>query len=146
MPFPGGFYLRISITLHDQALNNQTGRLANKTSSFKDWSNFLKKYNESLMDPETLRYWEQKTKSEITDFKIAEDFIAKEERTMEKSFSEEETEFLIQELSRQSKATVEEVLLTLIAKGVKQSFEVEKFWLEAEGHGREIVDETIRCY
>lgn len=37
-------------TLHDQALNNQTGRLAHKTSSFKDWSNFLKKYNESLMD------------------------------------------------------------------------------------------------
>lgn len=130
-------------TLHDQALNNQTGRLAHKTSSFKDWSNFLKKYNESLMDPETLRYWEQKTKSEITDFKIAGDFIAKEERTMEKSFSEEETEFLIQELSRQSKATVEEVLLSLIAKGLKQSFEVKNFWLEVEGHGREMVDETI---
>lgn len=62
---------------------------------------------------------------------------------MEKSFSEEETEFLIQELSRQSKATVEEVLLSLIAKGLKQSFEVKNFWLEAEGHGREMVDETI---
>jgi non-ribosomal peptide synthase protein (TIGR01720 family) len=130
-------------TLHDQALNNQTGKLAYKTSSFKDWSNFLKKYNESLMDPETLRYWEQKTKSEITDFKIAEAFIAKEERTMEKSFSEEETEILIQELSRQSKATVEEVLLSLIAKSLKKSFEVKDFWMEVEGHGREMADETM---
>lgn len=129
--------------LHDQALNNQKGKLAYKTSSFKDWSNFLKKYNETLMDPETLRYWEQKTKSEITDFMIGEDFIATQERTVEKSFGEEETEFLIQELTGQSKATVEEVLLSLIAKSLNQSFEVKKFWIEVEAHGREMVDETM---
>ncbi|MFE4428490.1 amino acid adenylation domain-containing protein [Peribacillus butanolivorans] len=129
--------------LHDQVLNNQTGKLATKTSSFKDWSNFLKKYNETLMDSKTIRYWEQKIKNKIADFKIIKDFIAKEERTIEKSFSEEETEFLIHELTSQSKATIEEVLLSLIAKSVNQSFEVENFWIEVEGHGREIVDETI---
>ena len=82
-------------------------------------------------------------KSQLSDFNLLDDLIENEEKTIEISFSEEETEYLIHELANQSKATVEEILLSVIAKSMSQSYGVNKIWIEVEGHGREIVDETI---
>jgi amino acid adenylation domain-containing protein/non-ribosomal peptide synthase protein (TIGR01720 family) len=129
--------------LHDRVLNNQPTNLPPRTSSYKDWSNYLKKYIHSVLAQDTINYWTNKLNSNVSPFRLVDHMTEKTEKTRELIFSEDETTFFVQELTSQSKASVEEVLLTLVAKSMGQAFDVRRFWIEVEGHGREIVDDTI---
>ncbi|MFP8641746.1 amino acid adenylation domain-containing protein [Priestia aryabhattai] len=129
--------------LHNQLLNDKVGKLPTQTSSFKDWSNFLRKYDKFHLNPKTIHYWKEKTNSEISEFKLTESFVSKDEITVEKSFDKNETDLLVLKLTGQSKATIEEVLLSFIVSGLNRSFEINDFWIEIEGHGREMLDETV---
>ncbi|MFC0562218.1 non-ribosomal peptide synthetase [Halalkalibacter alkalisediminis] len=129
--------------LHDRVLNNQPTNLPPRTSSYKDWSIYLKKYIRSVLAQDTINYWTNKLNSNVSPFRLVDHMTEKREKTREIIFSEDDTTFFIQELTSQSKASVEEVLLTLVAKSMGQAFDVRRFWIEVEGHGREMVDDTI---
>ncbi|MBD8033050.1 non-ribosomal peptide synthetase [Solibacillus merdavium] len=129
-------------TLFDHMTENHTIALPTQTSSYKDWSIFLNNYSKKI-EKDIIYYWKNAIESKGNEALLKTHLTEDSETLVEKSFSKELTNQFLRILMDDSKSTVEEILLALIKQSVNEVFNIDRLWINVEGHGREIVNEFI---
>jgi len=129
-------------TLFDNLTENTAITLPAQTSSYKDWSKFLNDYSKKI-EKNIVYHWENTTKNKGDEERLKIHLTEDNEKVVEKTFSKELTNQFLKVLMEDAKSTAEEILLALINQSVNQVFEIDRLWMNVEGHGREIVDEFI---
>lgn len=127
------------------ALGN-TPVLAQKTSSFKHWSQKLAEYSQSEILVSEQAYWLQQA-SQTT---IPLDYVASlQENTVEStsvvsaSLSQEHTAILVGEIPSKLKVSVKDALITALVTVVQHWHNEEEVLIDIEGHGREDLFENV---
>jgi amino acid adenylation domain-containing protein/non-ribosomal peptide synthase protein (TIGR01720 family) len=127
-------------TLFDHMAEDHSISLPAQTSSYIDWSNFLNDYSKKI-EKNIINYWKNKTENRGNDELLKH--LKDSETIVEKSFPKELTNQFLKGLMDESKSTIEEILLALIKQSVNEVFDIDRLWINVEGHGREIVNEFI---
>lgn len=112
--------------------------LPSKTSSYKEWSEHLKKYIMTF-SPTKLEYWKECDNVETSHAKPNKYHWSK----IENSLNENDTEKLLHNFNN-TNLEQDEILLIALGLALKDIYNTEeKFVIEVEGHGREEIFEDI---
>ncbi len=125
-------------TAYRQALSGQVVKLPEKTDSFKYWAEKIQSYANSDKLSEETTYWLSAQSDSCP--KLPQDFEAsdnlhKNSRTITGRFSRQETQKLLG--STADTMAIKDILLTALARTLKQWHGMNKTRIMLEGHGRE---------
>jgi non-ribosomal peptide synthase protein (TIGR01720 family) len=133
-------------TLYNQYKKGETLNLPLKTDSFKLWSEKLSEYSNSELFLEEKSYWKGIDSMEVSeikkDFEVEENFI-KDTGSVAFSLSKEETNALLTKVNEPFKTEINDILLTGLGMGIRETFGSEKVLVAMEGHGREEIIDGI---
>lgn len=122
--------------------NNEEISLMNKTTSYKEWSNSLKKYAVSNKLLDEYSYWND-VNSNIDNIFNLKDVVNSEENsiTIEKVLDKNNTSLLLKTAGNKLNTEINDLLLAALYKTFKTEFNIDKVAITLEGHGREdIID------
>lgn len=141
-----GIILNDIETLYNQYLNNESYKLANKTSSIKEWSEEIYQYSNSSEFLQEKEYWKKVQNRKLKDFPY--DFncnsnIVKDSKVIEFSLSEEETTTLIKQANTVLKCDIVDILLSTLATSLYRVSGNKENSIMFEGHGREELFDDI---
>ena len=120
-------------------------KLEPKTSSFKDWSEFLYQHAKSSALNQERVYWENIVSQDTYQFE-KKSHIEKEtyqERLVSFSLDEKTTQSLLSNCAEQYHAKVNELLLTSLILAMSRMSNDNVFAIELESHGRESLDSQL---
>lgn len=129
-----------------QVLHDEEIKFANKTNSFKDWSDGLAVYANSRELLNEIEYW---IKLEETDVKpLPKDKAVQERRSGDNGYiqinlTERETETLLKQVNSAYNTEVNDILLTALGLTIKEWTREGRVLVNLEGHGRERIIKDI---
>lgn len=140
-----GFSWRIILedfnTAIQQLNNNDTILLPLKTSSFKEWSKYLRKYREDLCSEEE-EYWNEVISKKIlflSDKNKSSDTI-KSSNIISDELNERDTKSLIEKSNKIYGMTLEEMIIVALSLIIKESTLEKDLVIEIENHGRKEIN------
>ena len=117
-----------------------------KTSSFKDWEEALRKYGQREKVRKTLTYWKQSEEA-LRQMKkpVLRDGYSKEEsiNIVTVKLDKENTEKLLHKSNQAYNTQINDLLLTAFAGSICRWGGAKESVINLEGHGREDIDEEI---
>ena len=133
--------------LFDQYTSNQELVLPSKTDSYKFWTDKLLDYSKSQTLLSELEYWEKIESSNVPlieyDYPSNYGGQLEDENILLTEFSQDLTSYLISKINTVFNTSLEDLLVTAIAIGVKNTFDINKTLISMEGHGREFIDGNV---
>jgi len=129
-----------------QVLHDEEIKFANKTNSFKDWSDGLAVYANSRELLNEIEYW---IKLEETVVKpLPKDKAVQERRSGDNGYiqinlTERETETLLKQVNSAYNTEVNDILLTALGLTIKEWTREGRVLVNLEGHGRERIIKDI---
>uniref|UniRef100_UPI0039C6927E amino acid adenylation domain-containing protein n=1 Tax=Nodularia chucula TaxID=3093667 RepID=UPI0039C6927E len=133
-------------TAHQQICQNKAIQLPPKTTSVKQWSNYLQKYAQLPALGLELEYWltieQQLVKPIPLDFRY-ENNLEASACTLTVSLTEEETQVLLQQVPAVYQTQINDVLLTALVQTFSQWTGETSLLIDLEGHGREELFEDV---
>ncbi|MCP4157118.1 MAG: amino acid adenylation domain-containing protein, partial [bacterium] len=133
-------------TLYNQYQQSQTLSLPLKTDSFKEWASRLKEYADSDEFLKTKNYWQEVVSTpapEIERDLDSEDNLEQDTRTLAFTLDREETRTLLTSANEAFRTETNDLLLTALGLGVKQTWGTPMPAVSLEGHGRENILEDM---
>ncbi|MEB3219806.1 MAG: amino acid adenylation domain-containing protein [Nostocales cyanobacterium 94392] len=132
--------------IYQQLSQKQAIQLPLKTTSFKDWSEFLQDYAQSSQLQQELDYWLKGSFQDIS--RLPVDYpdgtnIEKYTDTVSVSLSVEETKALLQDVPATYHTQINDILLTALALAFTEWTGGYSLLVDLEGHGRESIDNDI---
>ena len=130
---------------YEQKERGEEVRFGEKTSSYKEWGEGLKRYAESEGVEKELEYWEKQLEGEGGEGEEegVENRVGETE-SITVGLSEEETRRLLQEVPEAYRTQINDVLLTALGRAMKRwRGEKNGVGVMLEGHGREDVVEGV---
>jgi amino acid adenylation domain-containing protein/non-ribosomal peptide synthase protein (TIGR01720 family) len=127
------------ISCYEQILSGKTITLPEKTNSFKLWSEKIHAYANSEKLRKEKSYWE--SLSNIALQTLPKDYDTKDNlykdlKTESFKLSQEYTNRLLKEVNHAYRTDIQDILITALAKGIKNLNGMEKIPLMLESHGR----------
>ncbi|NEQ80727.1 MAG: amino acid adenylation domain-containing protein [Moorea sp. SIO2I5] len=132
--------------IYQQLSQGQTVSLPPKTSSFKQWSEFLQEYAQSAELQQERDYWLKASCKSVSHLPMDHSGDANTvslARNISVSLSLEETTALLQEVPAVYKTEINDVLLTALVQTFAQWTGEDYLLLALEGHGREAIANDI---
>ncbi|UCH95917.1 MAG: amino acid adenylation domain-containing protein, partial [Candidatus Aminicenantes bacterium] len=135
-------------TLYNQYKQGKQLVLPSKTDSFKLWSEKLSAYADSKIFLKEKTYWQKIESAESPassipkDFDVADNYI-KDTGSLSFTLREEETGRLLTKVNETFRTEINDILLTALGMGIKETFGHERVLIVLEGHGREQILEDI---
>ncbi|NJL58677.1 MAG: hypothetical protein HC887_02545 [Desulfobacteraceae bacterium] len=131
-------------TAYNQALSGQAIKLPEKTDSFKHWAEKIRSYADSRKLHEETAYWLAAQSDSCP--KLPQDFeslgnLVKDSRIITRRLSRQETQELLG--STADTMTINDILLTALARTLKQWHGSNKTRIMMEGHGRESLFDDV---
>ncbi|MEW7278326.1 amino acid adenylation domain-containing protein, partial [Aquimarina sp. 2201CG1-2-11] len=129
----------------DDLINERTVKLAEKSSSFREWSTAIKEYANSHSVYAQLPYWE----STISDYQVIpvdkEGQVATQLDMVEykNTLDEEHTSLLLTEVHKSYATEINDILLSCLAQTINQWSSHTKILIGLEGHGREDIAKHV---
>ncbi|MCP5048319.1 MAG: non-ribosomal peptide synthetase, partial [bacterium] len=113
-----------------------------KSDSFKVWARELNQYSASKPFLKEIDYWKERERKAVSLTTIPKDFPVEENLTKDMSgfsfrLSEEETEQLLTGVNQAFGTEINDILLTALGLGVRETFGHRHLLIAQEGHGRE---------
>ena len=137
-------------TAYEQVRRGEQVRLAQKTTSFKEWAEALAEYAQSTSVQQQADYW---LAAAGTVSRLPRDFDTSPDETLEQSqesavnvvvkLDKAETRALLQEVPSTYHTEINDVLLTTLAQALCQWSEHSSVLIELEGHGREDISTEL---
>lgn len=132
--------------LLDGFCNDQVIDLGNKTSSYRQWYEALKKYGQSTSLISQIPYWQKAVdhyKSIPVDKESASPVKARDTRNLTVKLGQEQTKNLLQEVPRVYHTEINDMLLCALAKTISEWTKTSDVVIGMEGHGREHIATDI---
>ncbi|MCK4978973.1 MAG: non-ribosomal peptide synthetase, partial [Candidatus Delongbacteria bacterium] len=130
-------------TLYQQYKSRTKFSLPLKSTSFKLWSKKLNEYSQSDKLLKEKDYWHNIENIDISelpaDYKLEEESYLKDRLNLSFSLSKEETDLLLKEVNNVYNTEINDVLITGLGYGLKNTFGYDRILVSLEGHGREDV-------
>jgi non-ribosomal peptide synthase protein (TIGR01720 family) len=132
--------------LYQQILMGETPVLPPKTTSFKDWANFLQTHALSPEIQEEKGFWMEMLAD--VDGQLPNDYstgsnLEKDAASLTVSLTAAETEDLLREVPRAYHTEINDVLLTALGMALQEWAQTSKVLVELETHGREDISEQL---
>jgi amino acid adenylation domain-containing protein/non-ribosomal peptide synthase protein (TIGR01720 family) len=130
---------------YEQSRRGEEIRLGAKTTSYKRWAERLKDEAQSERSREEAKYWLAEGEKRVREFPVdhsGANTVASS-RSVVVSLNEEETTGLLQEVAREYKTQINEVLLSAVVKAISEWSGERTVLLEMEGHGREEIVKDV---
>jgi amino acid adenylation domain-containing protein/non-ribosomal peptide synthase protein (TIGR01720 family) len=134
------------LTVYQQIENQVPVSLPNKTTSFKEWSNYLIQFAHSEHIQAQLAYWKAvkgQRKLVIPVDRDAENNFEKDSAVVSKWLDEEETERLLRDVIKINQTDINTILLSSVAQVFAEWMDVKEVVIDMEGHGREEISEQL---
>ncbi|GAB4190120.1 MAG: hypothetical protein Fur006_31930 [Coleofasciculaceae cyanobacterium] len=125
---------------------DETVQLPPKTTSFKQWSEFLQEYAQSSELQQERDYWVSVSRQSVSRLPVDHHNGANAiacVRTMSVSLGVEETRALLQEVPATYRTEINDVLLTALVQVFAQWTGGQSLLVDLEGHGREAIANDI---
>jgi non-ribosomal peptide synthase protein (TIGR01720 family) len=133
-------------TLYNQYKNGERMELPLKTDSFKLWSEKLSEYSNSELFLREKRYWNGLESESVStldkDFEAEGNYINDMERISFR-LDAEETNALLKKVHEPFGTEINDILLTGLGIGIRETFGSKKVLVAMEGHGREEIIKGI---
>ncbi|MEH1931935.1 amino acid adenylation domain-containing protein [Nostoc sp.] len=132
--------------VYQQLNQGEKVKLPAKTTSFKQWSNFLQEYAQTVQLQQELRYWLQTSHQSISPLPIDDPDGANTvalSRSVLVSLSIEETQALLQDVPAVYHTQINDVLLTALVQAFAEWIGSSLVLIDLEGHGRESITDNI---
>jgi amino acid adenylation domain-containing protein/non-ribosomal peptide synthase protein (TIGR01720 family) len=131
-----------------QAENKREIKFPQKTDSFKEWAQKLKRYAVGEEALSQLEYWAGIANTGVEnlprDFDVAaEDKKNKNRKNLRIKLTKEETENLLKKVNKAYNTEINDILLAALGMAVNQWAGIEKVTVNLEGHGRESILEDV---
>jgi len=127
-------------TAYGQLSRGEEVRLPLKTTSFKQWSERLIDYAQSVQRHQQKDYWLAESWTQVSgllkDYPDGENTVASV-RTVSVSLNVEETQALLQEAPKTYRTQINDILLTALAQAFAKWTGQHSLLIDLEGHGRE---------
>jgi non-ribosomal peptide synthase protein (TIGR01720 family) len=133
-------------TAYQQLSQGQKIKLLPKTTSFKDWAQYLIEYAQSDLLKAELAYWLRASHPLI--FPIPIDYsgganTVKSISTVSVSLNETQTQLLLQDVPKAYQTQINDVLLTALVLVLSKWTNTDSVLFNLEGHGREEIIEDV---
>jgi amino acid adenylation domain-containing protein/non-ribosomal peptide synthase protein (TIGR01720 family) len=131
---------------YQQATTGQPVRLPPKSTSYRAWAEKLQTYARSGVSTATRAYWKRQAETPVTAFPFdGEGEVVTEATTAQVrvGLDEAKTRALLQAVPTAYRTKIDEVLLSALARAVKQWTGQSAFSVHLEGHGREAIIEGV---
>jgi len=128
-------------TIYQQLSQGKTIQLPAKTTSFKQWSEFLQEYAQSPALQQECNYWLQATDRTVSlplDNPDGNNTVATANSVLV-ALSGAETRALLQEVPATYRTQIDDVLLTALVQTFNQWTKGNSLLVDLEGHGREAI-------
>ncbi len=123
-----------------QGLRNEKIDFALKTDSFKEWSEKINVYSQSMDILEELEYWRTVEETQVKPLPKDMDMEKRLYGNMEKlcvNLDEQNTRLLLTEVNQAYNTEINDILLTALAMTISKWTNHEQVVINLEGHGRE---------
>jgi len=133
-------------SLYSQYLNKQPYKIANKTSSIKEWSQRLYQYSNSKEFLEEKSYWRDIQKKDLKSipFDFAhETNTVRDSKSYEIVLNKDETRILLEKASKLYKTNIADILLSTLSSAIYNWTGNREHAIMFEGHGREDLFDNI---
>jgi len=126
--------------------NNNPPGLPPKTTSFRDWSYFLKDHAQSEIIKNEFSYWKDLLSLNSGKIRTDNNFNQSEntvssESTIELHLTEESSNFILKDIHKKYNTQINDILLTALILAFNKWQGHNKLLLNLEGHGREEISE-----
>jgi non-ribosomal peptide synthase protein (TIGR01720 family) len=132
--------------LYRQYQRGETFSLPPKTDSFKTWAEALTAYADKEAVLREKPYWARLESVSVPviprDFERGTNYRKDAER-LSFSLDEEKTSHLLMDVNRAFATEINDILLTALGLGIRQTFGHEKVLLTVEGHGRQEISKEL---
>ncbi|WP_335117235.1 amino acid adenylation domain-containing protein [Nostoc sp.] len=133
--------------VYQQLSQGKAVGLPQKTTSFKQWSEFLQEYAQSVQLQEEQNYWLQASRQSISrlpvDYPGGGANTVALARSLFVSLSIEETKALLQDVPAAYHTQINDVLLTALVQTLTEWTASCSVLVDLEGHGREAITDNI---
>ncbi len=127
-------------TLYQQHQSGEQAQLPLKTDAFKTWVESIESYKNEGIDQATVEYWNEVQNSNVprlpNDFSEGENTFGNAKK-LSFELSQEDTKRLLSNVHNAYGTQVNDLLLSALALGLKETFGLESVVVDLEGHGRE---------
>ncbi|MCP4149891.1 MAG: amino acid adenylation domain-containing protein, partial [bacterium] len=129
-----------------QYKNKEPLQLPQKSDSFKLWSQKLREYANTKSFLKEKEYWRNIEAAEVP--QVPRDFdekdnCYKDSRTLSFNLDEQETGGLLNEVPNAFSTEINDILLTALGLGIRETFGLNRVLIALEGHGREEIFEEL---
>ncbi|MBD2360530.1 amino acid adenylation domain-containing protein [Anabaena minutissima FACHB-250] len=127
-------------TAYTQLSQGKTIKLPTKTTSYKEWTQRLVNYAQSLQIASEREYWLRESQKRITSLPVDfdnGDNIVESANKVSITLSRSETQALLHDIPSAYRTQINEVLLTALAQTFANWTEENSLLIDLEGHGRE---------
>lgn len=127
-----------------QCVENKTVELPEKTTSFKEWSEYLEKYKDTDAVKSFEPYW--RNIIDIANANTIQQIVEKgdgEKQEIEIEFTKQETDLLNQQANKKYRANTNDLIISAIAMAFQKIADRSQTVLELESHGRNKLDSCI---
>lgn len=128
---------------YQQTKNNEELFLPLKTTSYKKWSEELNRYGNMKPSETVVQYWEKEINKPVSPTAINLGENCDFEDIFKIEVDVPQTQNLIKNTLRKYKTTIDELLLSVIARVFASKLNINDFWIDLEGHGRENITDHI---
>ena len=126
-------------TVYQQLESNQAPKLPAKTTSFKQWSEYLNKHTETEDIQKDFQYWKQWEYIAIPKDDPHAANVESSTQVITKNLTLELTTMLLQDIAHVYQTTTQHVLLAALALTISDWLDQKKIALDVEGNSRDIV-------
>jgi amino acid adenylation domain-containing protein/non-ribosomal peptide synthase protein (TIGR01720 family) len=127
-------------TAYTQLSQGKAIKFPTKTTSYKEWTQRLVNYAQSLQIASEREYWLRKSQKQITSLPVDfdnGDNIVESANKVSITLSESETQALLHDIPSAYRTQINEVLLTALAQTFANWTGEKSLLIDLEGHGRE---------
>lgn len=133
--------------VYKQLMEGQETSLVSKTDSYKEWANQIYQYAMSPELKEQFSYWSNIEKQNFIpiekDIRLSETRKLKDCETISMILDELYTDKLLRETNTAYKTEINDILLTVLVKTIKNWTKNGQVLINLEGHGREDIAENL---
>jgi amino acid adenylation domain-containing protein/non-ribosomal peptide synthase protein (TIGR01720 family) len=127
-------------TAYQQIIHGEAIQLADKTTSFKQWAQYLQEYAQSSKLIQEQDYWLAEIQKPLASLPVdyfgGDNTVANTD-TVSVSLNKKETQALLKEIHKTYSTQINDVLLTALVQAFAKWTGEQSLWLDIEGHGRE---------
>jgi bacitracin synthase 3 len=131
---------------YESMMQEKNFSLPKKTASYQAWASALETYSRELYQSKEEEYWKKILSEDVPE--VQKDFhsnenLSKDAKSIVVEFSKEDTSRLRNDVNHAFHTEINDILLTALALSLKSWTGNEKFFVNLEGHGREVLTNNV---